>query len=308
MSNRSASEQQPSRPVRPRRSVLYVPALNERAIAKLPTLDFDVVIFDLEDSIAPDQKDAARENMRQVLRDLDLQGRERIVRINGLDTQWGTEDLLAARAGDVDAILLPKIEEPAAIQAAASALDQTDAPETMRLWAMIETPKGIMNAGHVAASARTYGSRLDCFVVGPNDIAKDTGVRVTPGRPYLVPWLMQILLAARAFGLDVIDGVYNDFRDTEGFADECHQGRDMGFDGKTLIHPAQIEAANNAFGIGVDERQHAERIVTAFDQPENAAKGVINIDGRMVERLHLIDAQRLLTKAAAIDARKGART
>jgi citrate lyase subunit beta / citryl-CoA lyase len=173
---------------------------------------------------------------------------------------------------------------------------------------MIETPKGIMNAGHVAAAARTYGSRLDCFVVGPNDIAKDTGVRVTPGRPYLVPWLMQILLAARAFGLDVIDGVYNDFRDTEGFADECHQGRDMGFDGKTLIHPAQIDAANNAFGIGVDERQHAERIVMAFDQPENAAKGVINIDGRMVERLHLIDAQRLLTKADAIDARKGART
>ncbi|AZN70358.1 CoA ester lyase [Georhizobium profundi] len=308
MSNRSASEQQPSRPVRPRRSVLYVPALNERAIAKLPTLDFDVVIFDLEDSIAPDQKDAARENMRQVLRDLDLQGRERIVRINGLDTQWGTEDLLAARAGDVDAILLPKIEEPAAIQAAASALDQTDAPETMRLWAMIETPKGIMNAGHVAAAARTYGSRLDCFVVGPNDIAKDTGVRVTQGRPYLVPWLMQILLAARAFGLDVIDGVYNDFRDTAGFADECHQGRDMGFDGKTLIHPAQIAAANDAFGIGVDERQHAERIVMAFDQPANAAKGVINIDGRMVERLHLTDARRLLTKADAIDARKGART
>lgn len=308
MSNRSAAEQQPSRPVRPRRSVLYVPALNERAIAKLPTLDFDVVIFDLEDSIAPDQKDAARENMRQVLRDLDLQGRERIVRINGLDTQWGTEDLLAARAGDVDAILLPKIEEPAAIQTAASALDHTDAPETMRLWAMIETPKGIMNAGHVAAAARTYGSRLDCFVVGPNDIAKDTGVRVTPGRPYLVPWLMQILLAARAFGLDVIDGVYNDFRDTAGFGDECHQGRDMGFDGKTLIHPAQIEAANNAFGIGVDERQHAERIVMAFDQPANAAKGVINIDGRMVERLHLTDAQRLLTKADAIDARKGART
>jgi citrate lyase subunit beta / citryl-CoA lyase len=307
MSNRSAAERQPSRPVRPRRSVLYVPAINERAIAKLPTLDFDVVIFDLEDSIAPDQKDAARENMRQVLRDLDLQGRERIVRINGLDTPWGTEDLLAARAGGVDAILLPKVEEPAAIQTAASALDQTDAHETMRLWAMIETPKGIMNAGHVAAAARTYGSRLDCFVVGPNDIAKDTGVRVTPGRPYLVPWLMQILLAARAFGLDVIDGVYNDFRDTEGFADECRQGRDMGFDGKTLIHPAQIAAANDAFGIGVDERQHAERIVMAFDQPANAAKGVINIDGRMVERLHLIDAQRLLTKADAIDARKGAR-
>ncbi|WP_370853047.1 HpcH/HpaI aldolase/citrate lyase family protein [Pararhizobium haloflavum] len=293
----------PMRPSRPRRSVLYVPATNARAMTKTASLDCDAVVFDLEDSVAPDAKGKAREALRAFLAERPFDGKEIVVRINGLDSEWGTEDLLAARGAGVDTILLPKVEEPEDIQTAASALNQSDAPDTMRLWAMIETPKAIMNAGHIALSARTVGARLDCFIIGPNDIAKETGVPHLEGRPYLVPWLMQVVLAAKAFGLDILDGVYNDFRDLEGFERECGQGRDMGFDGKTLIHPGQIGAANRLFGIDRQALAEAERIIAAFDAPESAGLGVIQIDGKMVERLHRDQAEKLVAKAKALAAR-----
>ena len=299
-----SSTSSPSRPSRPRRSVLYVPGGNERAIAKARTLACDAVIFDLEDSVAPDAKVEARENLRKLLGKPLGGGRETIIRINALSTPWGAEDLRAAQDLAPDAILIPKVEDPEDIAQIDEALDQTDAPETLRLWAMIETPKGIMNAGQIARASRTPGGRLDCFVTGTNDIVKETGVAPLPGRPYLSTWLMEIVLAARAYGIDALDGVYNDFRDSEGFSIECAQGRAMGFDGKTLIHPGQIEAANTAFGIDPDKLEEARHIVEAFARPENARAGVISLDGRMVERLHADMAEKLIAKADALAARK----
>ncbi|KGF67576.1 ATP-binding protein [Hoeflea sp. BAL378] len=298
---------QPSRPARPRRSVLYLPAGNARALAKLPDLGCDGVIFDLEDSVAPGAKDEARESLRLFFaegRAASLPaGMEKIIRINSLGSPWGAEDLLAARGCRPDAILIPKVDAPDDIVAVEDALEQTDAPASLRLWAMIETPRGVMNAGRIAGQGRTDGARLDCFVTGANDLIKDTGVLPQPGRPFLSSWLMQIVLAARAYGLDALDGVYNDFKDEPGLLAECRDGRAMGFDGKTLIHPGQIAAANTAFGIDPDRLAEARAIAAAFALPENAGRGVISLDGRMVERLHLGMAERLINKAARITAR-----
>ncbi|MEX6508255.1 CoA ester lyase [Jiella sp. M17.18] len=277
--------------LRPRRSLLFVPAANARALEKSATLPADGLIFDLEDSVGPKEKPAAREALRAHLAAAPATG-ERIVRINGLNTSWGTEDLLMARGAGVDAILLPKVESPAAVLAVATALADMDAPDDLKLWAMIETPRGILEAAWIAEEGAE--SRLAALVVGPNDIKLATGVAPGPERAELLPWLMQIVLAAKSFGLAVLDGVYADFRDAEGFAGECAAGRRMGFDGKTLIHPAQIAPANAAFAPDPEAIAAAERIVAAFAAPENAAKGVISLDGRMVERLHLEEAQRLL--------------
>jgi citrate lyase subunit beta/citryl-CoA lyase len=199
-----------------------------------------------------------------------------------------------------DAILLPKVESPRDIQAVADVLAENDAPDTLRLWGMIETPHGVLNAAAIAETGRTRGGRLDCLVPGLNDLRKETGVPALPGRTYLVPWLMQILLAGRSGGLDVIDAVFNDFRDTAGFAAECAEGRDMGFDGKMLIHPAQIGPANDHFGVDAAAVMEARAIIDAFALPENRDKGVINLNGLMVERLHLEQALRLAAKAEAI--------
>ncbi len=298
-----------SRPVRPRRSVLYLPANNARALDKLPGLLCDSVVFDLEDSIAPGAKDEARENLRRFFADgraADLPaGMETVIRINDLSSPWGGEDLLAARGCKPDAILVPKVEAPDDIAAVEDALDQTDAPAGLRLWAMIETPRGVMNAGQIARMARTDGGRLDCFLTGTNDLLKETGVAALPGRPWLSSWLMQIVLAARAYGLDVLDGVYNDFKDEAGLVRECRDGQAMGFDGKTLIHPAQIVPANQAFGIAPERLADARAVADAFALPDNTGRGVISIDGRMVERLHLEMAERLIEKAARIEARHG---
>ncbi|MBW3099167.1 HpcH/HpaI aldolase/citrate lyase family protein [Pseudohoeflea coraliihabitans] len=286
-----------TRPIRARRSVLYVPAGHQRAMAKSRALESDAVIFDLEDSVAPTEKNAAREELRSFLAEPLAEGRETIVRINALSTPWGHEDLLAARAVRPDAILVPKVEEPEDISDIDAALDETDAPATLRLWAMIETPRGVMNAGHIARAARTPGCRLDCLVLGTNDLVKETNVAPTPGRPQLTAWLMQVLLAARAYGLDVLDGVFNDFRDAESFAAECRDGRAMGFDGKTLIHPSQIAVANDVFSVESDALREARAIVAAFAKPENAGVGVLSLDGRMVERLHAQSAAKLIEKA-----------
>ncbi|ODR90872.1 HpcH/HpaI aldolase/citrate lyase family protein [Sinorhizobium alkalisoli] len=290
-------------PVRLRRSVLSVPADNPRALAKVKVLTADAVIFDLEDAVAPERKREARDALVRHL-SKDRPEIETVIRINRTEAGFDELDLAAALAVSADAVLLPKVEVPADIQAALDWLAENDAPERVRLWAMIETPRGVINAPAIAETGRTRAGRLDCLVVGLNDMRKATGVADLPGRPYLLSWLMQILLAARGSGLDAVDAVFNDFRDAQGFETECRQGRDMGYDGKMLIHPAQIAFANDAFGIDDAALAEARAIIAAFALPENSGKGVISLNGRMVERLHLDEAQKLAAKADIIETRK----
>ncbi len=228
---------------RPRRAALYIPVSNDKALAKAASLDCDVVIFDLEDAVAPADKPAARAKLAAVF--AAPAGRaERVIRINALSSQWGADDLAAAAACAPDAILLPKVDTARDILEAGDALDDAVASDTVKLWAMIETPKALLNIGAIAELGRDPASCISCFVAGTNDLAKETGVS---DRRYLTPWLMQLVLAAKAGGLDLLDGVYNDFRDMEGFSHECAEGAAMGFDGKTVIHPSQIVPANAAF-------------------------------------------------------------
>lgn len=286
---------------RPRRSVLYVPAGNEKALAKVHGLGADSVIFDLEDSVAPGAKETARENLRRLFKTLPENRPETVIRVNPLAGEWGTEDLLAAVACRPDAILVPKINTARDIHDVDDALDETDAPEETKLWIMIETPKAMLNLGALAEFGRDPAARLACFVAGTNDLAKETRLPADPSRRYLSHWLMQIVLAARAGGLDVLDGTFNDFRDADGFARECAEAAAMGFDGKTLIHPSQIEIANQAFSPSPEALAEAGKITAAFALRENAGKGVIGLDGRMIERLHLAEAQALIEKARLID-------
>ena len=288
-----------SEPYRPRRSVLYVPASNDKALAKIASLACDTVIIDLEDAVAPAEKVAAREKLAGILA---ARRCEMVVRVNPLSSEWGADDLLAVAKAEADGILLPKIATPREILEAGDMLDDNFAPDTVKLWAMVETPKALLNIGAIAELGRDPASRLACFVAGTNDLVKSTGIMATPDRRYLMPWLMQLVLAARAGGLDVIDGVANDFRDLDALARECAEGAAMGFDGKSLIHPAQIEAANRAFTPAPEALAAARLIKDAFARPENAGKGVIALDGRMVERLHLAEAEKLLAKAAAVRA------
>lgn len=288
----------PAETFRPRRSVLFVPASNERAIAKVAGLSCDAVIFDLEDAVAPAAKELARENLRRHFELRSEAGPERVIRINSLAGEWGTEDLLAARACNPDAILIPKVNTPRDVQDVDDALDEMDAPQELRLWIMIETPKAMLNLGALAELGRDEGARLGCFVAGTNDLVLETGVQATADRRYLMPWLMQIVLAARAGGLDALDGVCNDFQDIDAFfSRECAEAAAMGFDGKTLIHPAQIAPANAAFSPGEGELAKARRIVAAFAMPEHANRGAIALEGRMVERLHLAAAEKVLARA-----------
>lgn len=282
---------------RPRRSVLYVPAGNAKAIAKIAGLACDTVVLDLEDAVAPEAKAEARTSLDTFFATR-AGGREIVVRINALSSPYGRDDLDAACRWRPDAILLPKVDTPRDILEAGDVLDEKDA-DGIGLWAMIETPRAVLNLGVIAELGRDHAARLSCLVAGTNDLIKDTGVMATPDRRYLTVWLMQMVLAARAGGLDVLDGVSNDFRDLDAFARECAEGAAMGFDGKTLIHPAQIAAANAAFSPADDAVAEARRVVETFALPENAGKGVIQIDGRMVERLHLAQAQRLLARAAS---------
>ena len=281
---------------RPRRAVLFVPASNEKAMAKLSSLACDAVIFDLEDSVAPEAKAAARERLRAWFAARPKDGPECVIRVNPLASEWGSDDLAAVCACAPDAVLLPKVNTPRDIHDFDDALDEADAPDNLKLWIMVETPKAMLNIGALAEFGRDRAARLDCFVAGTNDLVKDTGVLATPDRRYVMPWLLQMVLAARAGGLDVLDGVGNDFRDLDAFARECAEGAAMGFDGKTLIHPAQIEPALTAFSPSAEAVAEAEAIRSAFARSENAGKGVISIDGRMVERLHLAQAERLLAR------------
>jgi citrate lyase subunit beta/citryl-CoA lyase len=289
--------------IRPRRSVLYMPGSNARAIEKARTLPADAVILDLEDSVAPDAKAAARKQVLDAVSAGGFGAREVIVRINGLDTEWWLPDLDAVAKAKPDAVLVPKISIPRNLEDVAERLVDISADHKIRVWAMMETPLAMLNAAAIAATAKDVETRLAGFVMGTNDLAKDTRTKIMPGRAAMLPWLMNCVAAARAFGIDILDGVYNDLGNAEGFAQECAQARDMGFDGKTLVHPNQIEPCNAAFSPGADEVAQAEKIISAFDLPENKGKGVIQLEGRMVERLHADMARRTVAIADAITAR-----
>jgi len=289
--------------IRPRRSALYMPGSNARAVEKARTLPADTVIFDLEDAVAPEMKTQARDAVCAAVTAGGYGARELVIRINGLNTAWGEADLAAAVAAAPDAVLVPKVSTPEDVLEAGRRLRALGAHEKVRIWAMIETPLAILQAQAIAAAAQDDASRLACFVMGTNDLAKDTRARLNPGRATMMPWLMTALAAARAYGLDILDGVYNDLSDETGLRRECIEGRDCGFDGKTLIHPNQIAVANEVFAPSPDEVDKARDIVALFALPENMAKGAISHNGRMVERLHAEMAKRILALAEAIAAR-----
>jgi (3S)-malyl-CoA thioesterase len=276
---------------RPCRSVLYIPGSKERALEKARSLPVDAIIFDLEDAVAPEEKPRARELLAADLAQGDFGARLRIVRVNGLDTPWGAADLLAfAGHPGVDAVLVPKVNGPADLDAVAG---RVRAP----LWAMLETPKGCLNAAAIAAHPRLEG-----LVMGTNDLAKDLGARARPDRLPLMAALGAAVLAARAEARVIVDGVYNALRDEDGLRAECEQGRDLGFDGKTLIHPAQIDIANAVFAPAEAEVALARRQIAAFAEARAKGEGVAVVDGRIVENLHVATAKALLAKAEAIAA------
>jgi citrate lyase subunit beta / citryl-CoA lyase len=275
-----------------------MPGSNARAIEKARELPADGVILDLEDAVAPDAKAQAREMVVQALQKGGFGGREVLVRINGLDTAWWRDDLAVAAAGP-DALLLPKVSTPEQLRELARHFVGVGAEARIRVWAMMETPLAMLNAREIAAAALDPATRLAGFVMGTNDLAKETRARIVPGRAPMLPWLMACVAAARAYGLAILDGVYNELGDLEGFSAECRQARDLGFDGKTLIHPQQIAPCNAAFSPAPEEVAWARKIIAAFDLPENAGKGVIQIEGRMVERLHAEMARQVVAIAEA---------
>lgn len=290
-------------PIRPRRSVLYMPGSNARALEKAKTLPADGVIFDLEDAVAPDAKAAARDQVVAAVKAGGFGTREVFIRVNGIGTPWFADDLTAAVAAAPDAILVPKISTPDQPERIGARLLSLHANWHTRIWAMIETPTAIFNVREIAATAKDSETRLAGFVMGTNDLAKETRARLVPGRAPMVPWLVTCVLAAREHGIDILDGVYNDISNAEGFAQECAQARDFGFDGKTLIHPNQIAPCNAAFSPNADEVAQARAMIAAFDLPENKDKGVVQIDGRMVERMHAEMARRTVAIAEAIEVR-----
>ena len=287
--------------IRPRRSMLYMPGSNARAIEKARELPADGVILDLEDAVAPDAKAQARDLIVQELQKGGFGSREVLVRINGLDTAWWRDDLAVAAAGP-DALLLPKVSTPEQLRELGRHFVGVRAEDRVRIWAMMETPLAVLNARDIAAAALDPATRLAGFVMGTNDLAKETRARIVPGRAPMLPWLMNCVAAARGYGLAILDGVCNELDDAAGFAAECRQARDLGFDGKTLIHPRQIGPCNAAFSPTPEEVTWARKVIAAFDLPENADKGVLQIDGRMVERLHA-DMARQVVAIAETDAR-----
>jgi citrate lyase subunit beta/citryl-CoA lyase len=286
--------------VRPRRSVLYMPGSNARVLDKARTLAADGIILDLEDSVAPEAKETARRQVVDAVKAGGFGGREVFIRVNGVDTPWHAEDLDAAAHAAPDAILLPKVSSPETLELIGRRLLDMHIDHKTRVWAMIETPLAIFNILAIAAQARDSETRLSGFVMGTNDLAKDTRARLVPGRAPMLAWLSSCVAAARIHGIDILDGVHNDIRNARGFGAECAQGVELGFDGKTLIHPSQIAACNEVFSPSADEVAQARKIIAAFDLPENKDKGVVAVDGRMVERLHADMAQRTVAIAEAI--------
>jgi citrate lyase subunit beta/citryl-CoA lyase len=284
--------------VRPRRSVLYMPGSNARAMEKGRSLPADALILDLEDAVAPDAKAQGRSEIAKALAGKPAYGRrELIVRTNGLDTPWGHADLAAMVTAGADAILLPKVESADMVRRACAVLDAAGGPPDLAIWCMMETPRGILHALEIADHPR-----VRCFVMGTSDLTKDLHALHTGLRLPMLPSLGWCLLAARAAGIAIVDGVYLDLNDGEGFAASCRQGRELGFDGRTLIHPKQIEAANEAFGPSADAVAYARKIIAAFEEARSAGRGVVVVDGKLVENLHVAEAQRLVALADAIAA------
>jgi citrate lyase subunit beta / citryl-CoA lyase len=290
--------------IRPRRSVLYMPGSNARALEKAKSIAADALILDLEDAVALEAKETARAQVCAAVRSGGYGHRELVIRVNALDTPWGKADLAAAAAAAPDAILLPKPGTGADIVRATEALAHAGAPDKTRLWAMIETPLAIVNLQDIASASKRQGARLACFVVGLNDLVKETRADLSINRRPALYWLSAALTAARAYGLDVLDGVYNNFKDAEGYKRECVHGRRLGFDGKTLIHPDQVAVANEVFAPPAAEVAFARKIIAAFAQPEAKGKGVITVEGRMVELLHAEMAARTVAIAEAIEKMK----
>ena len=283
---------------RPRRSALYLPASNAKAIAKAQTLPADVVILDLEDAVAPEAKEAARAAALTAVAEGGFGRRELAIRANGLDTPWGADDLAAIADSGVDAVLVPKISSPADIDHCQVALSA--APESLQLWAMIETCACLPQLDAIAARART--TRLSLFVMGTNDLAKEMRARLTPERTPFLPFLSLAVAAARAHGLAILDGVCNEFRDIDVFRAEAEQGLLYGFDGKTLIHPSQIDPCNAVFSPSKEEVRWAKAVIAAFALPGNAGKGAIQVEGKMAELLHLEQARLVVAVAERIAA------
>ncbi len=283
--------------IRPRRSVLYMPGSNVRALEKARTIPADVLILDLEDAVAPDAKDLARSQVCAAVASKAYGRREMLIRVNGLGSTWFAEDLKAAVAARPDGIVLPKASRAADIAEVRAALSAAGASSNLAVWAMIETPRGVLNAAEIAAAGPA------CLVVGLNDLFKETRAEPDTHRTAAQSWISHIVTVARAYGLDVLDSAYNNFRDAEGFRRECQQGRLFGFDGKTLIHPDQVAIANEVFAPPASEIEWARKIIAAFALPENKGKGVINLEGRMVELLHADMAHHTVAIAEAIAAR-----
>jgi len=279
-----------------------MPGANDRALEKVRSLPADALILDLEDSVAPEAKSQARDKVVAAVKSGGYGTRELIIRVNALDTPWGADDLKAAASVAADAILVPKVSRPGDMVSATKLLKAQGAPVQTRLWAMMETPLAILNARDIAGVAADADSRFSCLVLGTNDLVKESRARALGGRFAIIPWLAMSVLAARSFGLDVIDGVYNDFKDDAGFRAECEQGRTLGMDGKTLIHPSQIDPCNQIFSPSDEEVQWARKVIQAFALKEHKGKGVITVEGRMVERLHLVMAERVVAIAEAITA------
>jgi citrate lyase subunit beta / citryl-CoA lyase len=282
--------------LRPRRSALYLPGNNARALEKGKTLPADVLIFDLEDAVGPDAKTDSRGKVCDAASSGSYQPREIVVRVNGLGTDWHDDDLAAVASTAAHGVLVPKVGRGEQVRALVAALDRLGAPESMQLWVMMETPGAFLRAEEIASAS----DRLAGLVVGTNDLVNDLHVLHVPGRAPVVPGLALALLGARAAGKAILDGVFNNITDEAGFRAEAQQGREMGFDGKTLIHPSQISPANDAFGPSQEELADARKIVSAYEEAQAAGSSVITVDGRMVESLHVRGAQRILALADLI--------
>jgi citrate lyase subunit beta/citryl-CoA lyase len=283
--------------LRPRRSVLYMPAANDRALEKAQSIPADAIIFDLEDAVAPDSKPEARAKAAAAVRSGLYGNRELTIRCNGLDTQWGSDDVAAAGAAAPAAVVIPKVDTVGYVDEVSALLDAAGAPANVRIWPMIETPTAMFNVREIAGH-----TRVAVLVMGTNDLAKELRSPLIPGRHPLVPHLAHALLAARAAGKVILDGVYNDVKNPDGFEAECRQAMEMGFDGKTLIHPTQVGPANEMWAPSVDDIEYAERVIAAFDEAVADGRGVATVDGRMIENLHVDNARRVLSTATAIAA------
>jgi citrate lyase subunit beta/citryl-CoA lyase len=288
--------------IRPRRSLLFMPGSNARALEKARNLHADVLILDLEDSVAPDAKALARDQIAGAIAAKGFGKREVWIRTNSTDMPWFADDVAMAGKARPDGILVPKVSTVEDLKAIGERLASIGADASIKVWAMIETARAVLDADKLAAASRDPKTRLAGFVFGPNDIARETRIRMQPGRAAMIPMITHCILATRAHGLEILDGPYSDFSNVDGFGQECTQGRDLGFDGKTLIHPGQIEACNAIFTPPAEEVAEARKIIAAFLRPENASKGAIQLDGRMVERLHADMAARTIAIADAIAA------